>query len=114
MAVCRDCEQEMLQADTCTVDALILDGHRYARHRERRPVGRDGRCADCGIAARGYHHLGCDLERCPRCRGQLISCGCWADDDDVEKLVAVAGDTVVYPEGLRGLRVPPDAVRPWD
>lgn len=36
-----------------------------------------GRCHDCGIAHGGYHHPGCDAERCPRCFGQLISCGCF-------------------------------------
>lgn len=33
-------------------------------------------CGDCS-AARGQIHLhGCDIERCPVCGGQLISCGC--------------------------------------
>jgi len=33
-------------------------------------------CGDCGVAAGQYHHSGCDLEICPRCRGQAISCDC--------------------------------------
>jgi hypothetical protein len=28
------------------------------------------------------HHLGCDWEECPRCAGQLLSCGCHDDGDD--------------------------------
>jgi len=28
------------------------------------------------------HHLGCDLEKCPACRGQLLGCGCWHDGTD--------------------------------
>ena len=55
----------------------------------------------------GYHHLGCDLEDCPACRRQLISCGCGREDETTESIVAVAGDTVVYPESLRGQRIEP-------
>jgi len=45
--------------------------------------GPEQRCHDCGIKAGGYHHPGCDMEICPRCLGQLISCGC-LDDEDYE------------------------------
>jgi hypothetical protein len=30
----------------------------------------------------GLHHLGCDMQRCPCCGGQLISCGCRFDEDE--------------------------------
>ena len=35
-------------------------------------------CHDCGILNKegNIHHTGCDMERCPRCDGQKISCGC--------------------------------------
>jgi len=112
VAICQDCEQEMGTATSCTVDAFVLQGRRYDRQRTRRPIGPDGRCGDCGIV-RGYHHTGCDLELCPRCRGQFISCGCTWADEDTESLILLAGDTVVYPVGLAGLRVPPDRAEPW-
>lgn len=97
MAVCEDCAREMLDADSCTVDGVILRGRRYARHRVGRPIGPHGRCADCGVTAGGYHHFGCDLEDCPGCGRQQISCGCAMLDDDTECLVLLVGDTVVHP-----------------
>lgn len=34
-------------------------------------------CADCG-KKKGENHLNwvCDVERCPKCKGQLLSCDC--------------------------------------
>ena len=45
-----------------------------------------GRCHDCRIEHGGKHHPGCDVERCPKCTGQLISCGCLDDEDDEDLL----------------------------
>ena len=33
-------------------------------------------CHDCGAKEGEYHQPGCDMERCPFCGGQLISCDC--------------------------------------
>lgn len=58
----------------------VFNGKTY----QRIPYGREGgswapdsrTCGDCA-ATRGQLHVpGCDLERCPACRGQMISCGC--------------------------------------
>jgi hypothetical protein len=34
------------------------------------------RCHDCDVLVGGFHHPGCDMEACPNCKGQLLTCGC--------------------------------------
>lgn len=40
-------------------------------------------CHDCGVEEGGIHQEGCDMERCPKCGGQLISCGCYDGYDNL-------------------------------
>ena len=47
-------------------------------------VSDDHRCHDCNIGLGGYHHPGCDMEECPKCGGQLISCGCLDSEEEEE------------------------------
>ena len=79
MAVCKDCGQEMLKADGCTFGHIKIEGTVYARstYNFGEP---SGRCNDCGALHGKVHHNGCDVERCPKCGLQLISCSCSATD----------------------------------
>lgn len=53
-------------------------------------------CRDCGCSEGELHHPGCDMERCPFCGGQLISCDC-----AYEKLgIDINPDTWAYKHGL--------------
>lgn len=71
MAICQECKQEMTEAQDCTA--------REAWSIAYDPPDPKWRCHDCNVRAGGKHHPGCDMERCPTCGGQLISCGCRND-----------------------------------
>jgi hypothetical protein len=39
-------------------------------------------CHDCGGIKGEYHVPSCDVERCPKCGGQAISCDCLDEVDE--------------------------------
>jgi len=80
MAICKFCEKDMLEVDSCILIPVTHNGKDYEplKFGEDGKEGwaKNGKCPDCGIKLGGYHHSGCDVEVCPICHGQLISCGC--------------------------------------
>ena len=45
-----------------------------------------GVCGDCGVKEGELHKDGCDMEKCPKCGGQLISCGCYDNCESFSEL----------------------------
>lgn len=78
MRECTDCKQEMTTAESCDLKfrCIIIDGKILPRNTLFFDFNL--RCHDCGILNRvgNLHHFGCDIEGCPKCGGQLISCTC--------------------------------------
>ena len=39
-------------------------------------------CHDCAVVKGQLHVVGCDVERCPLCGGQVLTCECDYDGDE--------------------------------
>ena len=39
-------------------------------------------CHDCSVQVGQFHVPGCDIEECPKCGGQSISCNCDNDEEE--------------------------------
>jgi hypothetical protein len=76
MVKCPDCNKEMMTAKTCDHPFIKINGKMWKRDTSYFDIGK--KCHDCNIENKkgNIHHIGCDIERCPRCKGQLISCDC--------------------------------------
>jgi hypothetical protein len=79
--ICQSCHQDMSDDEnkddnvTCLIPVIHIDGHQYRRSKYHFDE-EDERCHDCRIKLGGIHHAHCDIERCPVCDEQLISCDC--------------------------------------
>ena len=70
MAKCK-CGVEMLDGEACKITKVALsNGKTFKR------IPSDDVCGDCAVKEGQIHHMDCDMEQCPVCHGQLLSCGC--------------------------------------
>ena len=71
------CEDIQTESKSCTYPYLrFSDGKIIKRNTSYFDLNEQ--CHDCGIENKegNIHHLRCDVEECPRCKRQLISCDC--------------------------------------
>lgn len=92
-AKCPMCKGYMLRVDECSPNPIYIRGDTGEKRYERIPFGQETRidtsrlgerCPDCGCKRGHYHHEGCDIEECPICHRQMLSCSCefyWYDDE---------------------------------
>lgn len=71
----------LCRGEVCQLKYVKIEGRIYRRHQgnlfdDDDEYGWTGvKCHDCGVLFGNTHHVGCDAERCPKCRNQFISCG---------------------------------------
>lgn len=90
MATCPRCDGEMNAVEGCAGDRVIVRSDGESRdpipygEEENWPADPGDRCHDCGVVAHdgNHHHPGCDVENCPFCGGQYLSCSCRTNEDE--------------------------------
>jgi hypothetical protein len=83
VTICGYCNKDMSEVSSCREVAITINKEIYKPvpyGQETRINWESERCHDCSIKRGGLHHPGCDVEECPVCHGQLISCGCIDDN----------------------------------
>ena len=80
-AKCEDCKREMTPGGGCTMTHVAKSekGEEVLRITCGGPGDwgdecPGGNCGDCNADPGQIHHVGCDIERCPGCGGQMLGC----------------------------------------
>jgi hypothetical protein len=68
--------------DSQFIISYRIDGKDYTRirWRARSPDPEYRNCHDCGVIPGQLHTPDCDMEECPKCGGQWITCECVAEE----------------------------------
>ena len=73
-AICDQCKKEMVKGGSC-IPTHWPNGKAAIKYRGGWGVGETpDRCHDCNCRIGGYHHAGCDVERCPCGMQALMGC----------------------------------------
>ncbi len=102
MAICTFCGSEMLHGTTCSEEPIRIgdvdyEPIRWGDERGYRFQHVTDRCGDCSVPKGAVHHHGCDLEQCPACLSQALSCGCMDDFESRGRSALGGGATVHTP-----------------
>jgi hypothetical protein len=94
--ICEDCGQHMDPGTSCTVTHVAKGPKSEAVPRVRVGDGGDwtiDTCHDCNAPVGGFHHGGCDTERCPGCGNQMLLCfgGPIEGDEEFNAWLATSG-----------------------
>jgi hypothetical protein len=81
MAECEYCRQIMNNSDGCTYEYVAFaDKPEKLFPRDRTHFDEElGKCRGCGAIHGNIHHFGCDVEKCPKCGGQLAFNCCYKE-----------------------------------
>jgi hypothetical protein len=79
--ICECCNKEMKDGVACNPIDIVIGGVSYQLiiygNETRFPQPFESEyCPDCGTPKGKYHHSTCDIEECPKCHRQLLSCYC--------------------------------------
>lgn len=80
---CTVCNEELPSELGCTAEIVQLAGRDYPVL----PHTGDAPCAECGCTVGGAHHGECPLEKCPRCGGYLVDCGCTGKTSETKERI---------------------------
>ena len=74
IVTCGYCDREMGKQE-CLYDHVVINGEEYQRVRVVESPFYEGEPnCECGCEIDEVHHVGCDLEDCPRCGEQFLTC----------------------------------------